>query len=93
MPMDLRITIDDRTLRSASELTGLSDPGAVVIHVMERFVTAVTAGTRMPLVLVDTCVWIDHDRVGVPLQDLLLQLRVVTSSDVVNELLGCRFAP
>ena len=53
--------------------------------------TAVTAGTRTPLVLVDTCVWVDHDRVGVPLlQDLLLKSRVVTSSDVVNELrVGC----
>ena len=38
MTMDLRITIDDRTLRSASELTGLSDPGAVVAHVLELFV-------------------------------------------------------
>jgi predicted nucleic acid-binding protein len=43
------------------------------------------------LVLVDTCVWVDHDRVGVPLlQELLLQSRVLTSSDVVNELrVGC----
>ena len=38
MPMDVRITVDDRTLRSASEITGLKDPAAVIAHVLERFV-------------------------------------------------------
>jgi|LauGreDrversion4_2_1035121.scaffolds.fasta_scaffold71370_3 hypothetical protein len=38
MGMELRITVDDRTLRNASEITGLKDPGAVIAHVLDRFV-------------------------------------------------------
>jgi predicted nucleic acid-binding protein len=42
-------------------------------------------------VLVDTCVWIDHDQRGVPrLAELLASDLVVTAGGIVNELrIGC----
>ena len=38
MPMELRIMVDDRALRNASRLTGLTDPAAIITHVLEQFV-------------------------------------------------------
>ena len=45
MIMELRINIDERDLNRAREMTGISDPQALLNHVLNQFVRVISLET------------------------------------------------